>query len=440
MSVTSAMFAGASGIAAMSKAMQVISNNIANINTVGFKGSRADFADVLSQSINSPAGKTQIGRGVRLEAVQGLFHQGSFESTPVVTDVAINGTGFFVLSTDAQEIFYTRAGQFRIDKDGVLTSAIGMNVNGFVFDQSGQPTGEVGKINLASTTAPPNQTGDGVRAGSGVFINVNLDASAEVNKGGAGFLITDPNGTSNFSTSLLIFDSLGIPHNLVVYYNRAAEANLPTPAAQPTSDWEWHAVMDGGDLTGGTAKTQVDVGGGTVTFDTNGRLDPLSQTGQVTFNFQGGATQGQVIGFDFSKSTQVGPDPSVTNSLQQDGFSAGFLEAIDIDREGIITGVFSNGVSRQLAQLAIASFPSEVELFRTGNSLFISTVKSGQAIVAKANSGTIGTIAAGTLELSNVDMTEQFVSLISTQRTYQANTKIISTADQMLETIINMKR
>ncbi|MBN1866135.1 flagellar hook protein FlgE [Candidatus Sumerlaeota bacterium] len=424
MSILSALYCGASGIAAMSKSMQVIGNNIANVSTVGFKGSRAEFADLLSQSINTPAGKKQIGRGVKVEAVQSLFHQGSFESTSVVTDVALNGSGFFVL-TDGNETYFTRAGQFRVDSEGYLTNALGMYVDGFLYDASGLPTGTRGPINLSSATALPNSTGDGTTAGTGVFLSVNLDSREAVP--GAAFNALDPAATSNFSTSLTVYDSLGAPHTTTVYFNKTAD-----------NAWEWHALVDGGEIVGGTAGTGVECAGGTLSFDTTGAMTGFTVTSS-DFDFVGGATANQVIGFDFTGTSQVAVS-SVVNSLTQDGYGPGALQAIDIDSDGVITGVFTNGVARPLAQFTIASFPAESNLFRIGDSLFEESVASGQAVYSTAGAGTNGSVAASTLELSNVDLTTEFITLIAHQRAFQANSKIITAGDELLQDVINMKR
>jgi len=429
MSIISALYAGASGLAALSKSIQVVGNNIANISTVGFKGSRAEFADLLSQSLNTPAGKKQVGRGVRVEAVQGLFHQGSFESTPVVTDVAMNGSGYFVLRDSAiapTETFFTRAGQFRVDRDGYLVNALGMVVDGYLFDRAGLPTGNRGAINLSSTTAAPNRTGDGTVAGTGILINLNLDARQTVPV--LPFDVNDPSGTSNFSSSVTVYDSLGAPHTVILYFNKTAD-----------NAWDWHGLVDGGEIVGGTAGTFEQEASGSLTFDTNGALLTATTAPGSLFDFTGGAALGQIIGFDFNGTSQVAT-ASVVNSLTQDGYGPGALQAIDIDREGIITGVFSNGRARPLAQLTIASFPAEANLLRVGNNLFSESVESGQAIYSVANAGTNGTVAASTLELSNVDLSTEFIRLITDERAFQANTKIITAGDQMLETVINMKR
>ena len=437
MSIVSALYAGASGVQAMSKSMQVISNNIANVNTVGFKGSRAEFADLLSQAINTPAGKKQVGRGVRVEAVQGLFHQGSFESTSVVTDVALNGGGYFVV-TSGDETFYTRAGTFSINKDGDLVNSIGMNVNGYLYDASGLPTGVRGNINLSSQTADPNPTGDGIAEGTGVTMNVNLDSEAVLNDPPVPFSLSDPSGTSEFSTSFTVYDSLGAGHTCIVYFTKTGEVG--DPAGSTANTWEWNAVVDGSEIVGGTAGDPEPVGSGTLEFDTNGvLLTSMSPPPTLTASFIGGADPSQVVGLDFDSSTQLA-SASVTNALTQDGYGPGALQAIDIDREGVITGVFSNGRARPLAALTVASFANENGLFRVGNSLFTESVESGQAVYAQANTGNNGTVAASTLELSNVDLSNEFITMITHQRGFQANTKIITAGDEMLETVINMKR
>lgn len=428
MSVFSALYTGVTGMTALGKNMEVLGNNIANVNTIGYKGSRMEFSDLLYQSINSTSGRQQVGRGVRMEAIQGLFHQGSFESTPIVTDVAINGNGYFVLS-NGQKDYFTRNGQFRIDTEGDLVNSMGLNVNGLTFGLDGEVMGDRGPINLSSITSPPNPTGDGTDEGSGISLNINLhptEANPETD-GIMEFDITDPNDTSNFSTAVTLYDSLGGAHTSLVYFNKTGE-----------NQWEWHALVDGSEITDGTTGEFVEAANGTLTFDATGNLTTQT-TENSEFNFVGGAQQGQTIGFDFTGSTQTYAS-SVTNFFTQDGFPPGNLTAIDIDQDGIITGVFSNGLSRDVAQLSVASFPAEHGLERKGNNLFTQTAESGQAIYATANVGTHGSISGSTLELSNVELTEQFVKLITTQRGFQANTKVVTTGDEMLETVIQMKR
>jgi len=181
------------------------------------------------------------------------------------------------------------------------------------------------------------------------------------------------------------------------------------------------------------------VGSGTLSFDVNGQAtgNPLIS---AAFNFSGGPQQNQTIGFNFADSSQVGTGVSVTNSLSQDGYGAGNLEALDITQDGIIVGKFSNGLARNLAQFTLATFPAETELFRAGDNLFSQTPESGQALLGVANAGANGSILANSLELSNVDLTNEFVNMITTQRVYQANTKVITTADEMLDSVIQIKR
>jgi flagellar hook protein FlgE len=262
-----------------------------------------------------------------------------------------------------------------------------------------------------------------------------LQATAEVNPGG-GWNLDDPVGTSNFSTAISVYDSLGVAHTVLAYFQRTSQAGT---GGATTSDWTVHLVADGADITGGTAGQAVEVGSGTLSFDVNGELtgSPLISS---PFNFSGGPQQNQTIGFNFTGSSQVGTGASVTNSLAQDGFGAGNLEAIDITTDGIIVGKFSNGLARNLAQFTLATFPAESELFRAGDNLFSQTPESGQALLGVANAGINGSVLANTLELSNVDITHEFVNMITTQRVYQANTKVITTADEMLESVIQIKR
>lgn len=441
MSVTTSMYTGASGIDAMSLALQVIGNNIANVGTIGFKGSRAEFADLLSEAINTPSGRDQLGRGVRVDSIQTLFGPGTFENTSVVTDCAISGPGFFQLTNDAGGTFYTRAGDFTVNKDGYLVNPQGLYVSGYQYDASGKATTTIGKIDLSTATAPPNPTGTGATAGTGVQIDMNLSALSGMNATTGAFTpktfsLANPSGTSDFSTSVTLYDSLGVGHNAVVYFNRTTAAGLN---GATTSDWQWHATVGGAEIVGGTAGTPSMPASGTLSFDTTGKLTAQTTTAS-SFSFTGGAAAGQVIGFDFTGSTQVGTGASSMNSINQDGYAAGALQSISIDGDGVITGVFSNGVSRNLSRLALGTFPSDTGLFATGNNLFVETPSSGQAVVGAANTGGNGSIAASSLEESNVDLSQEFVNLITTERAYQANSKVITTGDTMLQSVIDMVR
>ncbi|HBF34951.1 TPA: flagellar hook protein FlgE [Candidatus Sumerlaeota bacterium] len=420
MSITSALYASISGLQAMSKNMQVISNDIANVNTVGYKSSRSEFADLLSMSINTPGGSSQLGRGVRLESVQTILTQGSFESTSVETDCAINGTGWFVVS-DGTADYYTRAGAFTIDSDGYLVNSSGLYVQGYTYDSTGTTlSSAMGNIALTSSTSPANPT-------TTITADVNLDSDSEV-LSATGFDITDADATSNFSTTVTLYDSLGAEHTATVYFTKTAD-----------NEWSYNVAVDGGDLAGGTSGTAQVCETGTLSFNSDGTLASQTTTSSTGYSFTNGATASQAVTFDFSGSTQTSSDSAAT-SITQDGYASGTLTAIDIDTSGNIVGTFSNGVTRNVAALTVASFASEAGLDSVGSNLYISTPDSGEAVYGTADTGSLGTVASCTLELSNVDLTEELTEMITTQRAYQSDAKVVTTGDEMLQTVIEMKR
>ena len=433
MSITTALYTGISGLQSMGNSLQVTGHNIANVNTVGFKSSRAEFSDLLSQTINVGGQTAQLGRGVQLESVARSFAQGSFMNTDSVTDMAINGRGFFILS-DGIQSYYTRAGNFHTNSAGNLVNPDGLGLQGFLFDATGAPTGARGTINLSNLTTPPKATGDGTVAGSGVIVSANLSADAAAMT----FDVADPLNTSDYSTSLTVYDSLGSAHNIIVYFNKTAD-----------NAWDWHALVDGGEIVGGTAGTPVECASGSLAFNSSGALQTETTTSS-SFSFTGGAAASQVIGFDFGDSIDDGgiglgattqfAGNFVTNYLTQDGFSTGNLQAISVDRDGMVTGIFTNGRRQIVAQLALANFQNEGGLFATGSNLFMDTVESGQPTISAPNVGAVGEINGNTLELSNVDLANEFVAMITNQRAFQANSRTITTGNEMLQEVVNLVR
>lgn len=432
MSLLSALYTGVSGLQTFGDTLQVIGDNIANVNTVGFKSSRAEFSDVLSQSINVASGRSQMGRGVTLQQISSNFAQGSFSNTDRLTDLAINGNGFFTVIDASGNKFYTRNGQLTINNEGALVTSGGMKVMGYQLDTNNNNVQEL-SINHAITKAQP--TGNGTTpAGSGVNIQLNLNANDTIKNT---FDVTTPATTSNFSTSLTTYDSLGIGHTMDIYFNKTAD-----------NAWSWHALVDGGALKGGTAGTYVEGASGTMTFTGSGALD-TSTTTTSSFDFKG--TDGpQVIGFNFGDAkanggtgllgtTQFG-NPNVVTGQSQDGYTAGNLSSISVDEAGVISGTYSNGQTLPIAQLALANFNNLQGLRKAGSGLYSETTESGPATTNKPGNGGLGGISSYALELSNVDLATEFVSLISTQRAYQANSKIITVGDQLLSEIVNIIR
>jgi flagellar hook protein FlgE len=428
MSLLSALYTGVSGLQAFGDSLQVIGDNIANVNTTGFKAARSEFSELMSQSIG--AGNTQIGRGVSLERISSNFAQGSFSTTDRLTDLAINGNGFFIVN-DGTRNFYTRNGQFTMNASGELVNGLGMNIIGYQYDSTGQPLGTLGELQVTQASTQPLMTGDGVSPDSGIKLHTNLNASNPVMNA---FTVAQPATTSNFSTSIAVYDSIGDDHTVQIYLNKTA-----------ANSWAWHAVIDGGELSGGTPGTNVEGASGTLVFNTSGALQTATTTSS-SFNFTGSA---QTIGFNFGDAIDDGgtglagstqfASPNVVTSQSQDGFSPGNLIGIHIETDGVISGSYSNGRSLAIGQIALANFTNLQGLHKFGSGIFADTLDSGVPVVSEPGVGR-GTISAFSLELSNVDLATEFVSLISTQRAYQANSKIITVGDKLLGEVVNIIR
>ncbi len=427
MSLMTSLFTGISGINANGIALSVIGNNIANSNTVGYKASRAVFGEVLSQAMGGSS-SLQIGRGVTVQAVIPLFGQGSFETTSNPLDMAIEGDGFFILRDPSGAIFYSRAGQFNIDKDGNIVNPDGLELQGYLIQQSGQ----LGTINVASINSPPNQT-------TRVDISANLDSRESILPA---FDVNNPDNTSNFSTSLTVYDSLGNSHLVTVYFRKAAETATG-------NTWEWYAVVPSTDTVSGNAEIQAQ---GTLQFDNSGALISESAVTYPTggFNFSGGAASNQIIAFDFGQSvaeggtgldgtTQFGA-PSSVLFQNQDGYTAGSLYSLIVDENGMITGIFTNGQTRQIAQVALARFIAPTGLAKVGRNLFSESASSGQPIIGTPGTSGRGTLVANSLEMSNVDLADEFVKMIAAQRGFQANARVITATDDLLTELMSIRR
>jgi len=415
MSLFSSLHTGASGLASSSLDLSVVGDNIANANTIGFKGSRVAFEEALAQSLMGAGGR---GLGVNIQAVQRMITQGALIQTGLATDLALEGNGYFVVAGNhggRDGTYYTRAGQFTVDNDGFLVNLDGLRVQGWTADAVGTIGGGLGDLPIAGTSSAPKPT-------NLITIKANLQSDAEIL---GAWDPASPRETSNFASSVTVYDSLGIAHAVEVFYRRTGNGT-----------WEWHAMADGGGLQGGTAGTATQVASGTLEFDSDGVL--INQTQASTFNPLG-ATAPQPLNFDMDAITQFG-NPSATSFLNQDGWAAGDLAAITIDQEGMVVGSFTNGKSRALGQIAVANFSAPDQLERLGGNLLGSRAQAGEATIGTASSGGRASIVAGALEQSNVDIATEFIRMIEAQRGFQANSKTVTTADQLLSDLISLKR
>jgi flagellar hook protein FlgE len=457
------LYAGVAGLQNHQIRMDVLGNNIANVNTNGFKKGRVTFQDMLSQTLSGAAKPTdevggvnpkQVGLGMIIAAIDTIHTQGSLQTTGVMTDVAIQGNGFFILK-DGAKTFYTRNGAFTLDKDGYLVNpANGMKVQGWMARSVGGET----VLNTSASIedlAIPVGSKDPAFATTDVKFASNLDkrvqpiipglSEAEIIK-------------RSWITSFDIYDSFGRAHKLQVTFTR-----------EPDIENRWRAAIeiDPGPGVARNIRTEVN-GSGNATntflldFSNQGALlavrdaaggviengtalasvsydvpEATPEAGAVyrqTFNLNLGG-----IGSYRNTITQFG-DLFSTKMFEQNGHSMGYLETFNIDQQGVITGVYSNGTNRTLGQIALASFTNPGGLEKEGENNYIVSNNSGEARVGTSGVEGRGKIIAGTLEMSNVDLAEQFTDMIVTQRGFQANSRTITTADQMLQELLTLKR
>lgn len=439
MSLFSTLNVGASGLGVSSTQLSVIGDNIANVNTTGYKQNRASFADFFPQTIGGSSGASQLGSGAGLKRITTLFGQGTIEGTGNPTDMALSGPGFFMVNDGASR-YYTRDGAFYIDNSGNLINESGLNVQGYNADFGTgllSPVVENIQLNTASVpaTATANLTLDAVMAESadaaGLYdAPLQGDAANFWGVGPGGVTIATAASDADFSTSITVYDSRGTTHDVTLLFEQTGP-----------SDWSWYAVTDAGqalDNTGvpyGPAGEAFQMASGTATFDTSGNLVASTAVNAANWSFSGAAATN--LTFDFTNLQMGGDEDSVT-SITQDGNGIGDLLSLNVATDGTITGTYSNGEERTLAQVATATFDAEWALDRAGGNLYEATVAAGEPSVGVPGTGDRGTVAGSALEHSNVNLEEQFVQMITAQRTYQANASVISAADQSLQVLVNL--
>jgi flagellar hook protein FlgE len=416
------LFTAISGMDATGTELSVIGDNIANMNTVGFKKSRVHFGDVLSASITNVAGSAQVGRGVFVQEVTPLFNQGAFETSENALDMAIDGDGFFIVN-DGGARYYTRAGTFSIDNEGYIVNPDNLRLQGYLADTAGNLTGTTGDLQLIATQSPARLTSE-----AAVGVNLNATAAAQT----AAFTLDGnadgvPEDALNYnsSTTVTMYDSQGGSHQVTLYYAKTAD-----------NDWDVHYVYEDpanpGELLEATNSPQ------TLTFDTSGALTSATGAAPV-FTFGSGVVGSQTITFDHTGTMQYSSEFAVL-SVNQDGFASGALKNLVIDDTGMMTGIFTNGQSRLIGQLALAKFISPTGLVKLGSNLYGESYSSGQPIVSAPGTSGLGDVSSNTLELSNVDLAVEFVRMINAQRGFQANSRIITVTDELMMEVVNLKR
>ena len=388
---------------AASADLNVTANNIANASTAGFKGSRAQFADIFA------VGAQKIGNGVRLSNVMQNFGQGGVDLTDRSLDLAISGEGFFTLNDNGQ-ISYSRVGSFDVDRNGYVVNGQGQRLQVFAPIGNGQfNSGSLSDLRVETTDSPPQAT-------AAVEFGVNLPAAADP----PAIAVFDPANPAsyNHSTALTVYDSLGAPHTVTGYFVRTA-----------ANEWDSHFYIDG-DAVGGAMPLAYS-GFGVLSTPANGQL---TLPPHATAN----GAEPLALTIDVSQSTQFGSQFGV-NMLAQDGYSAGRFSDLDVDANGVLFARFTNGRAEALGQVALSSFANVQGLRQLGDTSWGETFASGDALRGAPGSASFGLIQSGALESSNVDLTAQLVNMITAQRNFQANAQVISTADQVTQTIINIR-
>jgi flagellar hook protein FlgE len=418
-----------SGILAASADLGIIGNNIANSSTAGFKSSQGEFTDIYAASLLGTPG-TAIGQGVALNSVTQDFSQGNIEFTNNSLDLAINGSGFFNLS-DGGVATYSRAGAFQLDRDGFIVNASGLQLQGYPTDDEGNLTGELGPLQLSTALVDPKGTGD-------ASITANLDSRdlpAEAwNPDGAGGALNafavppvlPKSDQFNSSTSLTVYDGLGNPHVLSIYFAKGAGDNT----------WEARTAIDGVEIGGATA----------IPFEANGQLaeenKPLllniADWQPINANGVANGAAAQAFSVDLSSFTQFGASFAVS-TVQQDGYTTGQLRGLEIDDTGVLFTRYTNGQSRQQGQIAVASFTNPNGLQPVGDTSFVETFSAGSPTVTTPGLSGTGLLQSGALESSNVEITSQLVRMIIAQRNFQANAQMIQTEDAVTQTVINLR-
>jgi flagellar hook protein FlgE len=406
---------GLSGLNSSSKALDVLGNNIANANTVGFKSAEVHFSDVYANSL-SGGGASQVGIGSTISGIQQTFSQGNITATNNPLDISINGGGFFRMDQSG-EITYTRSGQFHLDNAGYIVNDAAMRVMGYPADANGVISASSPvDLQLSASQIPPRATSAAL-AGN-LTAALNLDSRQGV-PAVTPFNFANPQ-TYNYSTALSVYDTLGVAHTMTMYFQRAS-------AGGP---WNVYGTMDGATPQAFPAA---------LAFNTSGVLTTAMPLVLPSWALTtGAATPWSPGSMDFAGTTQYGSASSV-DRLTQGGYTTGSLTGLSVAGDGVVQGRYSNGQSRNLGQVVLATFANPNGLQSLGNNQWALTSESGPELVSAPGTGSRGVLQSASVEESNVDLTKQLVDMITQQRNYQANAQTIKTQDQILQTLVNLR-
>lgn len=422
-----ALLASVASIKAQQTRMNVIGNNLANVNTTAFKGSRVNFHQMISQTVRGATrpgenrggtNPVQFGLGVMVAGTDIMHEQGSLNATNRPTDLALQGSGFFILGDNSQQVF-TRDGSFDLDANGDLVHrTTGLYVMGWTADSDGNINPN-SQITASSKLNIPFGSVTALQATSRANFKGNLDSNSAA--------------SDEVNTTITVYDSLGAPHIVTLICKNRQQPPTGTPPAGATSSWDWEAY-EGTTLIGGSSSP----GSEPMYFGANGQIVNGSTTGPVNITGSSGALD-FTVQLDFSQLTQ-NSGPNSLQSTGQNGFPPGSLNGFSIGADGTITGTFTNSMTRTLGRIATSVFSNPSGLEYMGSNLWTLTGNSGAPEVGEAGSRGRGSLAPGFLEQSNVDIGSEFTDLIVTQRGFQANTRVVTTVDEMLQDLITMKR
>ncbi len=424
MGLFSTLNTGVTGINVNGLSLSVVGDNLANLNTHGYKGSSAQFQDLIHQNLGGNRG--QLGMGAFTGRVSQGFGQGALEGSSRNSDLAIDGNGFFAVADAEGTQYYTRAGNFELDANGNLVNLVGMKLQGFGIDNTGTLTTTVGDIVIPTDTIPGQAT-------TTVALTANLDADATI---APVITAAPPDFTTianeaTFTSSTVIYDSLGGAHDATVAFYKTG-----------VNTWQQRVFVDAGEA-GGTAGVPQEIFSANLNFLTSGSLDTATSTATSTaVTFAGAAAQ--TVAFDIGlAATDTGTmtqfaAPSDVADVNPDGNGSGSLVDYDINTDGLVRGVYSNGESRTLGQITLASFQGQTYLERVGHNLYQSTTDSGEPALGAADNGGRGVVHSYSLEMSDVDIETQFVRMIKSQKGYQASARVVSGADDMLQELMQL--
>lgn len=494
MALLGSLNTGASGVKTHGKTMQVVGNNIANVNTFGFKRNNVAFEDLMGNAWPQGASFTEASNGVKIGAVEMDYSQGAFESTSLTTDMAIAGGGFFtVVSPSTNKESYTRNGQFSYDKEGFLSTLRGGRIQALKVDRiTGESKGIPGALQILGLVDAPQPTGTGIK-GTGMKLAANLDANASVKD-----VPVDPTNVTdnmyNFATSTTVYDALGNTHAATVAMRKRPDlpeqidpgTGQPIAGTGVSNQWEYYVMFDGASL-GQVPGTMVAVGGGFMQFTDDGKLiaatggsfeaqpggvdpdgnplpggpprlipqpvDPDTGVPQFAIPFGGGAPLviGINLGEGFNPDDPTDPRTGLDGITQfagsynvlrtsADGNPAGTLESIFLEDNGTVNGMFDAGYTRSIGRLVLTKFDNPGKLAQVGENMLVETLGSGKKVTGEAGTAGLGEIRSKSLEQSNVDLSQEFVKMVETQRAFQASAKTVTTSDEMIQDLINMKR